>query len=49
VRDYLVSRHGIDASRITVEGRGANEAIGDNATAEGRLRNRRVVISLTLP
>ena len=49
VRDYLVSRHGIDASRITVEGRNAREPIADNATAEGRLRNRRVVIRLTLP
>ena len=42
VRDYLVSRHGIDPSRITVEGRDAREPIGDNTTAEGRLRNRRV-------
>jgi outer membrane protein OmpA-like peptidoglycan-associated protein len=49
VRDYLVSRHGIDASRITVEGRDATEPTGDNNTAEGRLRNRRVVIRLTLP
>jgi len=49
VRDYLVTRHGIDASRITVEGRGTTEAVGDNTTAEGRLRNRRVVIRLTLP
>jgi outer membrane protein OmpA-like peptidoglycan-associated protein len=49
VRDYLVSRHGIDPSRITVEGRGTSDSVGDNATAEGRLRNRRVVIRLTLP
>jgi outer membrane protein OmpA-like peptidoglycan-associated protein len=49
VRDYLVSRHGIDASRITVEGRGTSDPIGDNTTAEGRLRNRRVVIRLILP
>lgn len=49
VRDYLVSRHGIDASRITVEGRGSREPVGDNTTAEGRLRNRRVVIRLILP
>ena len=49
VRDYLVSRHGIDASRITVEGRGTQNAIGDNTTAEGRLRNRRAVIRLILP
>ncbi len=49
VRDYLVSRHGIDPSRITVEGRGTTDSIGDNTTAEGRLRNRRVVIRLMLP
>lgn len=49
VRDYLVSRHGIDASRIMVEGRGTTDPVGDNATAEGRLRNRRVVIRLMLP
>jgi outer membrane protein OmpA-like peptidoglycan-associated protein len=49
VRDYLVSRHGIDSSRITVEGRDAREPVADNSTAEGRLRNRRVVIRLTLP
>ncbi|HEX9161095.1 MAG TPA: OmpA family protein [Thermoanaerobaculia bacterium] len=49
VRDYLVSRHGIDASRITVEGRDAREPVADNSTAEGRLRNRRVVIQLILP
>jgi outer membrane protein OmpA-like peptidoglycan-associated protein len=49
VRDYLVSRHGIDPSRITVEGRGTQEPVGDNTTAEGRLRNRRVVIRLIIP
>jgi outer membrane protein OmpA-like peptidoglycan-associated protein len=49
VRDYLVSRHGIDPSRITVEGRGTSDPVGDNATAEGRLRNRRVVIRLIQP
>lgn len=49
VRDYLVSRHGIDPSRITVEGRGTSDPVGDNTTAEGRLRNRRVVIRLILP
>jgi len=49
VRDYLVSRHGIDPSRITVEGRDGREPIGDSTTAEGRLRNRRVQIRLMLP
>ncbi len=48
VRDYLVSRHNIDPARITVEGRGTQDAVGDNTTAEGRLRNRRVVIRLTI-
>jgi len=49
VRDYLVSRHGIDPSRITVEGRDAREPASTDNTAEGRLRNRRVVIKLMLP
>lgn len=49
VRDYLVSRHGIDPTRITIEGRGTSDPVGDNNTAEGRLRNRRVVIRLILP
>jgi len=49
VRDYLVSRHGIDSSRISVEGHDAREPVADNSTAEGRLRNRRVVIQLILP
>jgi outer membrane protein OmpA-like peptidoglycan-associated protein len=49
VRDYLVTRHGIDPTRITVEGRGTSDPVGDNSTAEGRLRNRRVVIRLILP
>ena len=48
VRDYLVTRHGIDPSRISVEGRAAREPVGDN-TAEGRAANRRVVIRLVLP
>ena len=49
VRDYLVSRHAIDASRITAEGHDGREAVGDDKTAEGRLRNRRAVIRLIIP
>ncbi|MBW3671110.1 MAG: OmpA family protein, partial [Acidobacteria bacterium] len=48
VRDYLVSRHGIDPSRISVEAGGVS-TVGDNTTAEGRLQNRRVVIRLIVP
>jgi outer membrane protein OmpA-like peptidoglycan-associated protein len=49
VRDYLVSRHGIDPSRITVEGHDGREPAADNTSAEGRLKNRRVVIRLIIP
>ncbi|MEA2165805.1 MAG: OmpA-OmpF porin, family [Thermoanaerobaculia bacterium] len=49
VRDYLVTRHGIDPARITIEGRDGREPVGDNSTGEGRLRNRRVVVRLMLP
>jgi len=44
---YLVERHGIDAARIKTEGRGSAGAVGDNATEEGRARNRRAVIVVT--
>ncbi|MCL4807118.1 MAG: OmpA family protein [Thermoanaerobaculia bacterium] len=42
-KDYLVKRHGIDASRIQVDARGVAEA-GDDAT-----RNRRAVVTVTFP
>jgi len=42
-KDYLVKRHGIDASRIRVDARGDAEAGGD-AT-----RNRRAVVTVTFP
>jgi OOP family OmpA-OmpF porin len=46
VKSYLVTRHGIDPSRITTEGKGEVDPVGDNTTAEGRAQNRRVVIIL---
>lgn len=42
VKNWLVTRHGIDPSRITVEGRGSAEASGDAS------RDRRAVIRITI-
>ncbi|MBU2961472.1 type IVB secretion system protein IcmH/DotU [Citreicella sp. C3M06] len=42
----LLRAGGVDAALISSEGRAAAEPIGDNATREGRARNRRVEIIL---
>jgi outer membrane protein OmpA-like peptidoglycan-associated protein len=46
VKNYLVTRHGIDPARISTDARGEADPVGDNATAEGRAANRRAVIIL---
>jgi len=46
VRDYL-SAQGVESSHIDVQGLGPDRPVADNATAEGRARNRRVEIILT--
>jgi outer membrane protein OmpA-like peptidoglycan-associated protein len=38
---------GIDRSRMTAEGHGESNPVGDNSTAEGRHQNRRVEIRVT--
>ncbi len=38
---------GIDASRMTTEGRGQSEPIADNHTSAGKAKNRRVSVYLT--
>ncbi|HLD63859.1 MAG TPA: OmpA family protein [Candidatus Peribacteraceae bacterium] len=43
VKAYLVKK-GISADRITAKGEGAANPVGDNATKEGRAKNRRVEI-----
>ncbi len=43
VVEFLVAQ-GIDRSRLRAEGRGEEEPVATNATAEGRQENRRVVI-----
>lgn len=47
-REYLVTRHGIDPGRITTIGKGSAEPAYDNSTAEGRAKNRRALIVVTL-
>jgi OmpA-OmpF porin, OOP family len=42
VREYLVSSHGIDASRLEARGFGASKPAASNDTPEGRQGNRRV-------
>lgn len=43
VRQVLIDSYGIDASRLTAVGYGEDKPIADNATADGRQLNRRVV------
>ena len=43
VVDYLVA-NGVDPGHLRAEGRGESEPIGDNETAEGRAKNRRVEV-----
>ncbi|HEU4619745.1 MAG TPA: OmpA family protein [Gammaproteobacteria bacterium] len=46
VRDYLIGQ-GVAASKIDVEGFGSSRPVGDNSTADGRARNRRVDIVIS--
>lgn len=43
VRQYLIN-NGIDAGRLSITGKGEQNPIADNATAQGRVDNRRVEI-----
>lgn len=43
MKQILVSDYGISANRVSAIGYGESRPIADNATAEGRARNRRVV------
>lgn len=47
-RDYLVGR-GVAATRFATEGRGSREPVADNATADGRAKNRRIEIYVAEP
>ena len=42
VMDHLVKKEGIDAAKLTAKGWGSEKPIADNATEEGKEKNRRV-------
>lgn len=43
VKNALVDVYRISASRLSTEGKGESEPVGDNATPDGKAQNRRVV------
>ena len=45
VKAYMVSK-GIEPARVYVEGKGEGQPVADNASAEGRARNRRVTVEV---
>lgn len=47
VRAYVAGK-GVETARMSAEGKGESEPIGDNASMEGRAANRRVEIIVTL-
>ncbi|WP_462324092.1 OmpA family protein [Desulfoplanes sp.] len=47
VVDYLTKKFGVDPSMITSQGYGEETPIADNATPEGRQKNRRVLVVIS--
>ncbi len=43
VRTYLIEKMAVDAGRVTAYGYGDEKPVGDNATVQGRNKNRRVM------
>lgn len=42
VKKALVSVYGVDANRLSTDGKGESEPVGDNNTSDGKSQNRRV-------
>jgi len=42
VRTYLIDKYGIAPGRLSAKGFGSSQPVGDNATPEGRQKNRRI-------
>jgi outer membrane protein OmpA-like peptidoglycan-associated protein len=42
IKNYIVTKFGVDPSRITTKGFGSTMPVGDNSTPEGRAMNRRI-------
>jgi len=45
IKDWL-TQHGVEGSKITIDGQGADHAVANNDTAQGRDQNRRVAIQV---
>ncbi|MEM0953865.1 MAG: OmpA family protein [Pseudomonadota bacterium] len=46
VIDVLVDRYGVPSSSLTAKGFGETSPVADNSTAEGRAKNRRVMVNI---
>ncbi len=46
VKKYFIREGGLDRSKITAVGHGKTDPVADNKTTEGRVKNRRVEISI---
>jgi len=44
--DYLVKKGGVEGTRLEAKGYGSSKPLADNATEEGREKNRRVEFNI---
>jgi len=49
ISNYVRARLGLDPEQVTIEGRGPDQPIGNNATKEGRDANNRVHLFIYKP